>query len=206
MYRVKKQLVARLTQIKDSLDREQTNHKQLMSHVQDIEAEFKRLKAEKEQYFAAQRHSFQISIKDIEQRASESKSVANKDAEQRKESLRLASQQQQESLHTEQLKLQEDLGAQTSKIAEIQPDPALIESREAKQEQLTLLQQQKQNAEKAINAIEAETKKNQVSIDMVFSDKRKWADEKQRIQDAIEQLQKQLNANPDTLLGFLRDH
>ena len=202
----KKQLVSRLTQIKDSLNREQENHKQLMSDVQDIEAEFKRLKAEKEQDFDAQRHGYEISIKDSQQRESESKSVANKEVEQRKESLRLASGQQQENLHTEQLKLQGDLGALTSKIAEIQPDPALIENREAKLEQLNTIQQQKQDAEKTITAIEEEAKKNQVLIDTVFSDKRKRAEEKQRIQDAIEQLQKQLDANPDTLLGFLREH
>jgi hypothetical protein len=201
----KKQLVTRLTQIKDSLNREQENHKQLMSDVQDIEAEFKRLKAEKEQYFDAQRHGSEISIKDSQQRAIESKSVANKEVEQRKESLRLASQQQQDNLHTEQLKLQGDLGALTSKIAEVQPDPTLIENREAKQEQLTSIQQQKQDAEKTVIAIEAETRKNQALIDAVFSDKRKRAEDKQRIQDALEQLQKQLDANPDTLLGFLRD-
>ncbi len=148
----KKQLVTRLTQIKDSLNREQENHKQLMSDVQDIEAEFKRLKAEKEQYFDAQRHGSEISIKDSQQRAIESKSVANKEVEQRKESLRLASQQQQDNLHTEQLKLQGDLGALTSKIAEVQPDPTLIENREAKQEQLTSIQQQKQDAEKTVNS------------------------------------------------------
>ena len=146
----KKQLVARLTQIKDSLNREQENHKRLMSDVQDIEAEFKRLKAEKEQYFAAGQHGYEISIKELENKSTESKSVANKEVEQRKESLRLASGQQQENLHTEQLKLQGDFGALTSKIAEIQPDPALIESRERKQEQLTHIQQQKQDAEKAV--------------------------------------------------------
>ena len=80
----KKQLVARLTQIKDSLNREQENHKQLMSDVQDIEAEFKRLKAEKEQYFAAQQHGYEISIKELENKSTESKSVANKEVEQRK--------------------------------------------------------------------------------------------------------------------------
>ena len=202
----KKQLVARLAQIKDSLTREQENHKQLMSDVQDIEAEFKRLKAEKEQYFAAQQHGYEISIKDIENKATESKSVANKEVEQRRESLRLASQKQQENLHTEQLKLQGDLGALTSKITEIQPDPALIENREAKLVQLNNFQQQKQDAEKAVNTIEAETKKNQALIDAVFSDKRKRAEDKQRLQDALEHLQKQLDANPDTLLGFLREH
>ena len=202
----KKHLFTRLAQIKDSLTREQENHKQLMSDVQDIEAEFKRLKAEKEQYFAAQQHSYEISIKDIENKATESKSIANKEVEQRRESLRLASRKQQDNLHTEQLKLQGDLGALTSKITEIQPDPALIENREAKLVQLNNFQQQKQDAEKAVNTIEAETKKNQALIDAVFSDKRKRAEDKQRLQDALEHLQKQLDANPDTLLGFLREH
>ena len=202
----KKQLVARLSQIKDSLNREQENHKQLMSDVQDIEAEFKRLKAEKEKYFDAELNGYELGIKDIQVKAAETKSVANKEIEQGKGSLRLASQQQQDNLHTEQLKFQLDLGALTSKIAEIQPDPALIESREAKQEHLTNIQQQKQETDKTVNTIEAETRKNQALIDAVFSDKRKRAEDKQRIQDAIEQLQKQLDANPDTLLGFLRDH
>ncbi len=202
----KKQLVSRLMQIKDNLNREQENHKQLMSDVQDIEAEFKRLKADKEKYFDAELNGYELGIKDIQVKAAETKSVANKEIEQGKESLRLASQQQQDNLHTEQLKFQGDLGALTSKIAEIQPDPALIESREAKQEYLTNIQQQKQEADKTVNTIEAETRKIQALIDAVFSDKRKRAEDKQRIQDAIEQLQKQLDANPDTLLGFLRDH
>ena len=202
----KKQLVVRLMQIKESLDREQENHKQLMSDVQDIEAEFKRLKAEKEQYFAAQRHGYEISIKDSQNRAAESKSVANKEIEQRRESLRLASQQQQEGLHNEQLKLQGDLGALTGRIAEIQPDPALIENREVKLEQYNYTQQQKQETEKTVKTIEAETRKNQALIEGVLNDKRKRAEDKQRIQDVLEHTQKQLDANPDTLLGFLREH
>jgi len=202
----KKLLVIRLAQIKDSLNREQENHKQLLSDVQDIEAEFKRLKAEKEQYFDAQRHGYELGIRDSQHRTAESKSDANKETEQRKETLRLTSQQQQDYLHVEQLKLQGGLGALTSRIAEIQPDPALIENREAKMVQLNNIQQQMQDAEKAVNTIEAETKKNQALIDTVFSDKRKRSEDKQRRQDAFEQLQKQLDASPDTLLGFLREH
>jgi hypothetical protein len=202
----KKQLVGRLTQIKDGLNREQENHKQLMSDVQDIEAEFKRLKAEKERYFEAQQHSHEISIKDIENKAAESKSITNKDTEQRRESLRQASGKQQENLHIEQLILQGDLGALNSQIIQIQPEPALIENRETKLEQRNHIQQQKQDAEKALKTIDVETRKNQGLIEAVFSDKRKQAEDKQRIQVAIDQLQKQLDANPDTLLGFLRDH
>lgn len=138
------------------------------------------------------------------QQEQEAGNACNRQLEQLRNDL--ASQQQQDNLHIEQLKLQGYLGTLTSKISEIQPDPALIENREAKQEHLTNIQQQKQDAEKTVIAIETETKKNQALIDAVFSDKRKRTDDKQRIQDTVEQLQKQLDANPDTLLGFLRDH
>ena len=202
----RKQLVAGLGQIKDSLAREGDNHKQLMSDVQDIEAEFKRLKAEKEKHFAEQKHGYEIGIRDLQQQAAEAKSAANQDAEQGRESLRQANQKQQAILHEEQLKLRGDLGALNSQIGQIQPDPALIENREAKMELLQSIRQQKDEAGKTVKAIEAETKKNQALIDGVFSEKRQQAEQKQRIQEALDQLQKQLDANPDTLLGFLREH
>jgi hypothetical protein len=202
----KKHLVARLAQIKDSLHREQENHKQLMSDVQDIDAEFKRLKAEKERYFVEQQHAYEINIKDIQHRTAESKSVVNKSVELQKDSLRLANQQQHDNLHIEQLELRGDLGALNNQIAQIQPDPALIENREVKLEQLNNIQQQKENAQKAVDAILAETKRNHALIDAVLIDKRNRDVDKQRIQETIEQLQKQLDAHPDTLLGFLREH
>ncbi len=202
----KKQLVAGLGQIKDSLAREGDNHKQLMSDVQDIEAEFKRLKAEKEKHFTEQKHGYEIGIRDLKQQVAEATSAANQDAGQCRESLRQANQKQQAILHEEQLKLQGDLGALNSQIGQIQPDPTLIESREARMELLQAIRQQKDEAGKTIKAIEAETKKNQALIDGVFSEKRQQAEQKQHIQEALDQLQKQLDANPDTLLGFLREH
>jgi Protein of unknown function (DUF3584) len=202
----KQQLLIRLPQIRESLQREQENHQQLMSDVQDIESEFKRLIAEKERYFAAQQHSYEISIKDVNNKAIENRSLADKEASQRKETLRLASQEQQDQLHAEQLKLREELGGLNSKMAEIQPDPALTANREAKQEHYQTLQQQKQEAEKAVKAIDDEIKKIQDAVDSVFNDKRNAAEDKQRLQASLEHLQKQLDANPDTLLGFLREH
>ncbi|MGR9013580.1 MAG: ATP-binding protein, partial [Gammaproteobacteria bacterium] len=202
----KKQLVARLAQIKDSLARERDNHQQLMADVQDIEAEFKRLKAEKERYFAEQQHGYELSKRDLQQKAAEAKAAANQDAEHARESLRAASRRQEESLHDQQLKLQGNLGALNSQIAQIQPDQALIENREAKLEQLNLIGRQKEQAGKTARTIEAETKNNHAQIEAVLSEKRKQEEEKQRIQEASEQLQKQLDANPDTLLGYLREH
>ena len=202
----KKQLVARLTHIKGSLDRERGNLKQLMADVQDIEAEFKRLQAEKELYFSKQQQGYVSNIKDLQLKVSEAKSTANRDAEQGRESLRLANQQQQDSVHAEQLALQEELGALNNQIAHIQPDPALLENREAKMEQLYTLGQQKDEAGKTLKVLETEAKKNQEQIDAVFSEKRNQDEQKQAIQGESEQLQKQLDAAPDTLLGYLREH
>lgn len=201
----KRQLVGRLSQIKEGLHQEEENYKQLMADVQDIEAEFKRLKAEKERYFEAQQHGYEIGVKEVESKAFEAKSVAHQEAEDRKESFRLESQQRQDQLHAEQLKLQEDWGAINSKIADVQPDSALIENRESKLEQLDGIQVQKQDLEKSVHAIELDIRKNQAQIDDVLAEKRLLTEDRRRIQQANEQLQKQLDANSDTLLGFLRD-
>lgn len=202
-----KQLLAgRLASIKDSLKRERDNHQQLMSDVQDIEAEFKRLQAEKERYFAEQQHGYEIEIRDIQQKRAEAQSAANQEAEQQKELCRQANQKQQEILHAEQLTLQGELGSLNSQIGQIQPDPALNENREAKLELLQTIRQQKEEAEKAVAAIKDAIRANQAQIDTVLGEKRKQENDRRRLQQAIDQLQKQLDANPDTLLGFLREH
>ncbi|MCX7098108.1 MAG: ATP-binding protein [Methylococcales bacterium] len=201
----KKQLIARLDPIKASLQREQENRQQLMADVQDIEAEFKRLKAEKGQEFAARQHQFELAIKDIQHQASEDKSAAVNAKEQQKDTLRQATQQQLDSLHAGQLQNQQTLGAIISKIAEIQPDPILIENRETKQTQFSQLHQHKQTTEKALQTIEAEIRKNQSAVDEMLSQQRKLANDRQLEEDHRALLQRQLDANPDTLLGFLRE-
>lgn len=200
------QLLARLPQIKMRLQQQQANRQQLMTDVQDIEAQFKQLKAEKESYFASEQHGYDLAIKDCVSKAMELKSLAQSQREQQKESLRQTNASQQEQLQKEQLTLSEAKGVLTGQIADIQPDPALIANSEAKQEQYHSGQQLKQDAEKVAKDIDNNIKKNQVETDKILSDKGKQAQEKHRIHDGLAHLQKQLDASPDTLLGFLRQH
>lgn len=112
----KKQLYSRLEQLKVSLESERDNLSQLMSDVQDIEAEFRRLQAEKEQYFAAQIHDFELQKQQQQQALGEQKAQVTEDFMERKETLRDTSEQQQESKRKSTLALSEQLGALNSQI------------------------------------------------------------------------------------------
>ncbi|NOT85746.1 MAG: ATP-binding protein, partial [Methylococcaceae bacterium] len=200
------QLAASLPQIKENLHDEQANHQRLMADVQDIDAEFKKLQAEKNQAFAALQHGYENNQNTLKWQVAEQVADAKQVAEQRCEALRTGHQAQQAQLHAEQLDLQTASGALMAQMAEVQPDPALIANRESKQAHYHALAEQKQEAEKTAQAIESEIKKNQLAIDTVFNDKRLRETDKQRMQAAQAHLQKQLDADPNTLLGFLREH
>ena len=176
----KKQLYSRLEQLKVSLESERDNLSQLMSDVQDIEAEFRRLQAEKEQYFAAQIHDFELQKQQQQQALGEQKAQVTEDFMERKETLRDTSEQQQESKRKSTLALSEQLGALNSQIMQVQADPVLIADRETKLELHDTYLQQKQEAEANEQAIEEEIRVHKVAVEAVFQKKRKHAEEKQR--------------------------
>ena len=201
----KNQLYARLQQINESLEREQENCQRLISHVQDIEAEFKRLKAEKERDFSTRQHGLELDIQTYRNQSEKSKSEASQEIERQKDFLRETSQKDQEEVNQTFGNLRQQLGVLNGKMAEIQPDPALLESREIKLILRDDFQHQKQEAQEAIEKIKTETRDNQTQIDNIFKEKQHRVEAKQCIVDIIAQLQQQLDADADTLLGFLRE-
>lgn len=202
----KKQLYSRLEQLKVSLESERDNLSQLMSDVQDIEAEFRRLQAEKEQYFAAQIHDFELQKQQQQQALGEQKAQVTEDFMERKETLRDTSEQQQESKRKSTLALSEQLGALNSQIMQVQADPVLIADRETKLELHDTYLQQKQEAEANEQAIEEEIRVHKVAVEAVFQKKRKHAEEKQILQAKSDAVEAQINADASTLLGFLREY
>lgn len=201
----KKQLYDRLDQIKASLNKERDNLRQLMAHVQDIEAEFRRLKAEKEKHFSEQQHGHELGIQNIRHQASERQIEARQETERQKDLLRENSQQVQDAINQAIGNLRQQSGMLNGKMAEIQPDPALLESRETKLAEQQDLQHRKQEAADAVEKINTEIKANQEQIDNVFKAKQKNREDKLRIEEASAQLRRQLDADADTLLGFLRE-
>ena len=202
----KKQLYSRLEKIKIALDTERDNLAQLMSDVQDIEAEFRRLQAEKEQYFAAQIHGFELEKQQTQQKLGEQKALATAELTQRKDAIRDNSEQQQEKNRKSTLIFSEQLGALNSQIKQVQADPILQTDRETKLELHDSFLQQKQEAEVNEKTVEEGISKHKAAVEMVFQKKRKHAEEKQILLEKIESIEAQINADASTLLGFLREY
>jgi len=202
----KKQLYLRLEQIKQTLNTERDNLSQLMSDVQDIEAEFRRLQAEKEQQFDAQTHRFELEKQQINQRLAEQKAQVTAESAVRKDKLRETSEQQQEKSHLISLQLSEQLGALNSQMEEVQADPILIADREKKLEQHADSLQQKQEAEANEQTVIDEIRIHKGLIEQLFQKKRQLGEDKQSLLIEQAQLELQINADADTLLGFLREY
>lgn len=202
----KKLLYSRLEQIKVTLASERDNKAQLMSDVQDIEAEFRRLQAEKEKYFAEQVHRFELEKQKIQQKLAEQSAQTTTEMVQRKEALRETSEQQQEHSRKSTLTLSEQLGALNSQVAQVQADPVLIEDREAKLELHETYAQQQQDAERDERAVEKLVREHKAEVDIVLQKKCKQAEEKQVLHAKMELLELQINADTGTLLGFLREY
>jgi len=202
----KKKLYSRLEQIKISLNAERDNLNQLMSDVQDIEAEFRRLQAEKEQYFSEQLHAFELQKQQVQQQLAEQKALATQDAAEQKEKLRDSSEQQQEKNRHSTLSLSEQLGALNSQVNEVQADPVLIADREAKLEVHDNYLVQKQEVEADEQLLDQEITAHKIELEKVFQQKRQHADERQKLLEQVEQVERQVNADAGTLLGFLREY
>lgn len=202
----KKQLFSRLEQLKNSLDSERDNLTQLMSDVQDIEAEFKRLQAEKEQYFEQQIHQFELAKEKINQQLAEQKAQLTEVFTERKDKLREVSEQQQTQHHKISEQLSEQLGALNSQVIEVQADLTLLQDRDAKLELRDTYLQQKQEAEANERGVEEEVRAHAGEVECIFQKKRQLGEDKQALQVKIEHVECQISADADTLLGFLREY
>jgi hypothetical protein len=200
------QLYANLDQIKTALKLERDNRAQLMADVQDIEAEFRRLHAEKEQYFAEQIHQFALAKQQAKQLFVEQQAQATAEFTERKDNLRELSEIQQEQNRQLTLQLSEQLGAINSQITQVQADPVLLEDRETKLELHASFLLQHQTAEANEQSVKEAVQAHKADVERVFQLKRQYAEDKQALLAQQEQLSQQINADAATLLGFLREY
>lgn len=202
----KKQLFSRLDQIKISLEKETEDHQRLLADVQDIDAEFKRREAEKEKGFNTQRHEFELEIQNKQSVVMESKAKANAATETQRNNLRGKSEQETEHIHQAKSDLREQLGVLNGKMAEIQPDSALLDSRDSKLEEQDALFKQKQVIEAELKKLEGQQRDNQSLVDSTLQGQREQAKNKESIEGQVKQFRLQLNADANTLIGFLRNN
>lgn len=200
------QLAEQQSLIVDNLNREKQHREQMMAEVQDIDAQFAAIKAQKEKAFAEQRHQLESKIQHIRAQVRDEEAQHRLQHDEAREQLRIASYAEQEKQQEQAGELRQQLGALDAQIVQIQPDPALLQAREAKLELQQTLQQQWDDAKSAVDAVNQDIKANQGKIDAALKQKQAYQTEKNSIEDAIHQLKRQLDSETDTLLRFLRDH
>ena len=201
----KQALFARLAMIEQSLQQEKDNHLQLLQNVQDIDAEFKRLRAEQEQGFAERKHVLELQIASLRQNLNEQKIVATQVIQQQKDQLRDSLQAELDQLAQESALLQGECGELRGKLHNIQPDPALLDSRDQKLAQQEQIRQQKSLADSEIAEFNQQIQQSRQKIDALLAEKQSRELEKQRLEQAINRLQQQLATDSSSLLGFLRE-
>lgn len=190
----------------DSLAREQQHYENLTSEVQDINAQFAAIKADTEKGYAEQRHQHERQVNEVRAEASQDEAKHRAEYNQVREQLRAANNGEQEKLHGSAGEVQGKLGALNAQIAQIQPDPELIQTREAKLELQQTLQQTLEQAKNDVAGINKRIKANQDNVESVLDQKRNYQADKQTIDEAISRLKRQLDTEADTLLRFLREH
>lgn len=190
----------------ERLKAEKQGHEQMTAAVRDIDAQFARLKAEKEKNFAEQRHQLESKIQQVRADAREEEARHRAAHDEAREQQRMASHTAQDTLLEVERGLRQHFGALGAQIAQIQPDPALLDAREAKLELQQSLQQQSEEAKSALDAVNRDIKTNQSHIDKVLQQKQVRQAEKNAIEDQVAQLHRQLDSEADTLLRFLREH
>ncbi|OAI27884.1 ATP-binding protein [Methylomonas koyamae] len=190
----------------DNLAREQQHYEKLTSEVQDINAQFSAIKADTEKGYAEQRHQYERQIQEVRAEASEDEAKHRAEHNQAREQLRAANNGEQEKLHGSAGEVQGKLGALNAQIAQIQPDPDLLQIREAKLELQQSLQLKLEEAKTEVAGINKRIKANQEAVESALEQKRNYQTEKQSIDEAISRLKRQLDTEADTLLRFLREH
>ncbi|MGZ5526482.1 MAG: ATP-binding protein [Methylomonas sp.] len=190
----------------NNLVREQQHYEKLTSEVQDINAQFAAIKADKEKGYAEQRHQYERQVQEVRAEASEDEAKHRAEHSQAREQLRAANNGEQEKLHGSAGEIQGKLGALNAQIAQIQPDPELLQTREAKLELQQNLQQQLEQAKTEVASNNKRIKANQDNVESVLDQKRNYQAEKQAVDEASSRLKRQLDTEADTLLRFLREH
>lgn len=198
-------LFSRLAVIDQSLKQEKDNHLQLLQNVQDIDAEFKRLRAEQEQAFAERKHVLELQTVTIRQNLNEQKIIATDNTQQQKDQLRVTLQAELDQVADDAAFLQGQCGELRGKMQNIQADPALIESRDQKLLEQDEIRQQKNLREAEIADFNAQIQQQHRQVELLLVEKQAREQQKQQIEQAINRLQQQLATDSSSLLGFLRE-
>ncbi|MFM8442885.1 MAG: ATP-binding protein [Methylococcus sp.] len=188
------------------LDRARQNWHRLLEKVNDIEAEFQRLKAEKESEFQRHVHDLESRLQRLELENEQKKYQAQEDFTQRERTLREAADDRRRAINRDLQALKETRGHLTSQLESIQADPDLLQGREVKRGALDSAQTTLEQAADALEQHDARIRRHQADLQRLEQARRQLAEQRRQLGDEQTGLQRQLDADAGSLLGFLREH
>lgn len=187
------------------LDQARQNRQALLEKVSDIDAQFQRLKAEKEKEFQRREHELEGRRRDIELQATREAAAAREEHSLRVEELREQTGEKEGGLQLRLQELKETRGQLSSQLRQIQADPALLEQREAKRAALDEALSQQEQAKDQVAKSDAALARHRAELQKLEQARRPLAERRQQALDEEARWQRHLQADAGTLLAFLRE-
>ncbi len=188
------------------LDHARQSQRALLDKVSDIDAQFQRMKAEKEKDFQQRHHAFEGRLRDIELQATREESKFREDTAQLNEQIREQANHKQQAIHQRLQALKETRGQLSSQLADIQADPELLQQRELKRASMDDAQSALEQAKDKLTKLETTQREHRDNLRNLEQSRRQLGEQRQQIVDEETLLRRQLEADANTLLGFLREN
>ncbi|MDD2767976.1 MAG: ATP-binding protein [Methylococcus sp.] len=192
--------------VRADLDRSRETQRRLLEKVNDIDAEFGRLKAEKTNEFQNRIHERQSRIQALTLEAEQEKNRVREAHAQREGHLHDSAAGREQELQLALQALRESRGQLSSQLEEIQADPTLLQNREAKRTALDEAHAARETAAQALQQQEARIRQHEAELQSLDQVRRQLAERRRQIDQEEAGLQRHLDADAGSLLGFLREH
>lgn len=192
--------------LRAALDRERENRRRLLDKVNDIEAEFSRLKAEREKEHQTALHALDSRKQVLALEAEREKSQARETAAEQEQRLRDDSATREQDLQQRLQSLMETRGQVSAEARRVPPDPELLGQRDAKRRDLDEAHASLDRSRDQGLELDRRTGRHRDELQRLEQSRRQLAEQRQRAADDETGLLRQLDADAGTLLGFLREH
>jgi hypothetical protein len=193
-------------QAREALDQARQNHQRLLAKVQDIDAEFGRLKAEQQAEFQQARHALEQRRAGLDLDAAREQGARREACYARQQALREEAAEAGDARNRCLADLKERRGQLTSAAREVQADPGLLAELEAKRGARETARTELGRSEDQGRALDARAAEQRAEAHRLEQARRQLGEQRQRTLDQEAQLQRELEAEASTLLGFLREH
>jgi DNA repair exonuclease SbcCD ATPase subunit len=203
---LKQRLHAARAQIRNALEQAREHHRRLLEKVQDIDAEFRSLKAEQEKEFLQRRHARKEHLKELALQAEREKNRLREEYHAKEAALRQTAVSKEAELNELQLRLREEKGQFASQVRDVQADPDLLLALESKREALELGRAELEQSREQQRAMEEKLAAHRANAEQLDRNRRQLSERRRQIQDETMRLHCELEADAHTLLGFLREH